>query len=165
MPFNSSRFVPTSLSDLSGVVSTFEMYFQGKGYTVEATESSYGYFISLTKGGMFKSVLGMKTSLNIDVKKIHGGVSMDAKVGIIGQQAIPTLIIMFVAWPVLLTQITGLVQQAKLDNEALDIIENAIHAIEGGQSTGLAGSKQFCTQCGADIAAGSLFCSACGEKQ
>jgi len=165
MPFNSSRFVPTSLTDLSGVVSTFQMYFQGKGYTVEATESSYGFFVSLTKGGMFKSVLGMKTSLNIEIKKINGGVSMDAKVGILGQQAIPTLVIMFVAWPVLLTQITGLVQQAKLDNEALDLIEKTINSIEGGQNTGAASSRQFCTQCGADIAAGSLFCSACGEKQ
>jgi len=165
MPFNSSRFVPTSLTDLSGVVSTFQMYFQGKGYTVEATESSYGYFVSLTKGGMFKSVLGMKTSLNIEIKKINGGVSIDAKVGILGQQVVPSLVIMFVAWPVLITQITGLVQQAKLDNEALDVIENAIRSSESGQNTGAAASKQFCTQCGADITAGSLFCSACGEKQ
>ncbi|MDR2599344.1 MAG: zinc ribbon domain-containing protein [Oscillospiraceae bacterium] len=165
MAFNSTRFVPTLLTDFSDVASTVQMYFQGKGYTVEVTESSYGCFISLTKGGMFKSVLGMKTSLNIDIKKINSGVSIDAKVGILGQQLIPSLVFMFVAWPVMLTQISGLVQQAKLDNEALDVIENAIRAIENGSSSGVGNSRQFCTQCGADITAGSAFCSACGEKQ
>jgi len=165
MAFKSSKFISSPVTDLTGVAAAARSHFEAKGYTVEILESSYGYFISLTKGGIFKSVLGLKTSLNIDVKKVSGGVSVDAKVGIFGQQLIPSLIMWFVAWPVILTQITGLVQQAKLDNEAIDVIEEAIRNIENGKSFNTGGEKQFCTECGAEIAATALFCSACGTKQ
>jgi len=163
--FNSSKFIPTQLTDLSGVASALKTHFEGKGYTVESTDSSYGYFISLTKGGIFKSVIGMKTALNIDVRKVSGGISVDAKVGIFGQQLIPSLIMMFIAWPVIFAQITGLVQQSKLDGEAIAVIENAVRASEDGKIINADGAKQFCAECGAEIASVSRFCSVCGAKQ
>jgi hypothetical protein len=165
MAFNASKFVSTSLTDLSGVIPVVKNHFEGKGYTVEIVESSYGCFISLTKGGFFKSVLGMKTSLNIDVRKKTGGIFIETKVGIFGQQLIPTLIMLFVAWPVLFTQITGLVHQAKLDDEAINVIENAIRDNENKKSYSTDNAGQFCTQCGTGLPAGSLFCNVCGAKQ
>ena len=89
------------------------------------------------------------------------------------RQIIPTLISLFVAWPVLLTQITGLVQQAKLDDQVLSLIESQIRALEqqayfeGTNSPAGSGPMQdfeFCTSCGAKIPAQAKFCSQCGTK-
>ncbi|MDQ3706377.1 MAG: zinc ribbon domain-containing protein, partial [Chloroflexota bacterium] len=74
----------------------------------------------------FKAVLGMKTSLNIEIDPAIDGTLIRAKVGIWGEQAVPTMIMLFVAWPVLLTQIWGMAQQANLDDEALFRSEQAL---------------------------------------
>lgn len=163
--FNTTKYVPTALNDLSCVVATFQEYFKEKEYAVEVQDSSYGYFISMTKGNIFKTVLGMKTSLNIELKRLQGGVSIDAKVGIFAQQAVPSLIMLFVFWPVLLTQITGLIQQSKLDDEAIEVIESAIRSCEVGMDDSARSANRYCAQCGASIDNGAKFCSACGAKQ
>ncbi len=162
--FNSTKFIPTELKDISGVVNETREYFASQGYEVNVEDSSYGSFISLSKGGIFKSILGMKTSLNVEIKCLSGGISVEAKVGIFGQQAIPTLIMYFVAWPVALTQISGLVKQAKLDDEVISVIERSIYRHQSGEKAS-ASENNFCTACGAKIAAGSAFCSSCGAKQ
>jgi hypothetical protein len=53
-------------------------------------------------------------------------IAFEAGVGIFGQQAIPTIISMFFFWPVLLTQIWGLIQQSNLDDKAAEIVEKVI---------------------------------------
>lgn len=161
--FNSNKFIPTNLKDLSGVVQLTKQNFETKGYIVNVEDSSYGSFISLTKGGIFKTILGMKTSLNLDVKILSGGISVDAKVGIFGQQLIPSLIMWFVAWPVLLTQITGLVQQANLDDEAINVIETAVKQCENGAP--VESGTAFCVNCGSAMPENAAFCSSCGTKQ
>lgn len=173
--FNTSKFIPTELTDLSGVLNDLNNHFAVKGYEIKIEDSSLGSFVSLSKGGIFKMVLGMKTSLNVDIKRLAGGIAVEAKVGIFGQQAIPSLIMWFVAWPVLLTQITGLVQQAKLDDEVLDVIEKSIArhektAVKAAEAAvvlpaAVQSGKAFCVACGKSIDADSAFCPACGAKQ
>ena len=161
--FNTSKFFSTDLKDIHSIVNDTRDHFVAQGYDVSVEDSSFGSFISLSKGGIFKSVLGMKTSLNVEINCLPGGISVDAQVGIFGQQVVPSLIMLFVAWPVLLTQITGLVQQAKLDDEVLSVIEQAIVRYQGGAT--YADDKEFCVSCGACISAGSAFCPVCGAKQ
>ncbi|MCL2048702.1 MAG: zinc ribbon domain-containing protein [Defluviitaleaceae bacterium] len=172
MAFNSSKFVLTTLTNTYDVMLATKTHFEYKGYTIEATDSSVGFFLSLTKGGLFKSVLGMKTSLNVEVKKAPNGISIEAKVGIFGQQIVPSLIMLLFAWPVLITQIAGLVEQAKLDDEVVDFIENAIRDAERGSLLGTqgqvgiaSGGGQFCVDCGRNIDIGARFCSVCGAEQ
>ncbi len=162
--FNSSKIIYTDLKDLSGVVNDTKEYFQAQGYEVKTESNSIGSFISLSKGGLFKSILGMKTSLNVNLKYLSSGISIEAKVGILGQQIVPSLIMYFVAWPVIITQISGLISQAKLDDEVLDVIERAIKRHESSTVQSSA-SSQFCVSCGASIAAGSVFCPSCGANQ
>ena len=88
----------------------------------------------------------------------------EAGVGIFGQQVIPTMIMLFVAWPVLLTQIWGLVQQSKLDDKALAIAEAVIR--KSGSATPQAEiGDRFCTKCGHKVLADAVYCSFCGTKQ
>ncbi|MDO4563818.1 MAG: zinc ribbon domain-containing protein [Clostridia bacterium] len=163
--FNSSKIFSTPVKDVSAIVDAVKKHFETDGYLVNIENSAFGSFVSLTKGGIFKTVLGMKTSLNIDIRTIPDGLAVDAKVGIFGQQAIPALITWFVAWPVILTQITGLVQQSKLDDEALQVIEVAIRSQERNSGASDQGGACFCVACGAALQENSMFCHACGAKQ
>ena len=88
--------------------------FQNEGYTVKAEPLiGRGYDLSITKGGMFKAVLGMKTALKVTLLPQESNILFEAGVGIWGQQAIPTVISMLFFWPVLITQIWGIVEQVR----------------------------------------------------
>ncbi len=158
---NSSRFFDTELKDLTGIEKDFMSHFEGMGYTVSAEKTLTGVMLSMTKGGMFKTVVGLKTALNIDIKLVDGGLNVSMQVGAFGSQIIPTALTLLVAWPVIVPQIFGLVQQNKLDTEAYDVIEKAIRKYE---NTSAAVKGQFCVSCGAPLEAGSVFCPNCGQR-
>ena len=98
------------------------------------------------------------------------GVLFDANVGIYGQQAIPTVISMLFFWPVLITQIWGLVEQSSLDDRALALAEQAIavgstsSASTSSFTSTFTDNHKFCTNCGAKLDGASKFCSNCGTK-
>lgn len=169
--FNTTKFIKTNLKNLEPVSATVAQHFTQKGYAVEVKQNPCGCFISITKGGIFKAVLGLKTALNVTLATTENGVQVAATVGVFGQQLVPGLITCFVAWPVLLTQISGLISQANLDNETIAVIEQAIRDAEqkpevGAFSKALSvGATAFCTQCGTQLAASAKFCSSCGQKQ
>lgn len=158
---NSSRFFRTKLTDLTLIARDFTQHFEGQGYTVSAENTYSGMLFSITKGNMFKTVVGLKTALNIELEVVEDGIKVNMKVGAFGAQILPTALTLFVAWPVVVPQIMGLVQQNKLDGEAYNVIETAIHRYE---NTNVAVGKQFCTSCGAQIPEGSLFCQECGQR-
>lgn len=167
---NTKRKFSTQLEDISGVVDYFQDYFEQKGYTVSRESVATGVFVSLTKGGIFKTIAGLKTGLNITLTQKPGALEASMEVGIFGKQLIATAITLLVAWPVVIPQIIGLVQQNKLDEEAYQVIQDGIRACEGNGSgvnisKGRApGGSVFCPYCGAPAPAGSVFCNACGKK-
>lgn len=172
--FNTTKFIPTAMRDFDPVIIRAEEYFQSLGYDFSRGDSAAGNYFSISKGGAFKAVLGMKTALNVEMTPMTGGVSVSAKVGIFGQQLVPTIISTFFLWPVLLTQISGMVQQSKLDDQVVQFLEQTIRQIEvsqgqmqqqsygGPQPTAAAG--QFCTNCGTAVPSGAKFCCGCGAK-
>ena len=126
--FSTKRTLFCSTSLLPEMAGSLQENFERDGYEVNVTElSTGGYDISITKGGVFKAVLGMKTALKITLTPLSDkSIAFEAGVGIFGQQAIPTIISMFFFWPVLLTQIWGLIQQSNLDDKAAEIVEKVI---------------------------------------
>ena len=88
----------------------------------------------------------------------------DANVGIYGQQAIPTVITMFFFWPVLLTQIWGLVEQSKLDDRALAAAQQAIAAAPAATAFYQNAATKFCTNCGTSIDQAAKFCPNCSTQ-
>ena len=107
---------------------------------------------------------------------MHGGISVSAKVGMFGQQVIPTMITLFVAWPVILTQIGGMVEQSKLDEKVIGILEEEIRRAERENVFSAENTEDisqnpeegavhgtFCTSCGAKLSAEARFCSSCGS--
>lgn len=126
------------------------------------TLSSGGYDISITKGGIFKAILGMKTALKVSLIPQGNSIYFEAGVGIWGQQAIPTVISMLFFWPVLITQIWGMVEQSKLDDKALEIAQDVISMSCNNASFNNNGGK-YCTVCGTQNTETANFCSGCGR--
>ena len=149
--FASPEIIPAIVKDITGT-------FTNEGYQVQAQD--------LIRN-MFKAVLGMKTALKVHIYPANEQIRVDAGVGIFGQQAVPTLISMFLFWPVLITQISGMIAQAKMDDKvmmiAADTIAREAYRNTNNNTAAPAGGK-FCTQCGKSMPAEALFCSGCGAK-
>lgn len=166
--FNTQKMLYGASALLPEIASRIQLDFQAEGYEVAVTSMSSGaYDISITKGGVFKAVIGMKTALKVNLQPRGGDICFEAGVGIFGQQVIPTVISMLFFWPVLITQIWGMVEQSKLDDKALSIAEKVIVENQGktGSSsfTASSGQKQFCTICGKETDATAKFCPNCGH--
>lgn len=125
---NKTRMFNTSPNAIEAVVSDIKETLRTEGYEVDALSLfSGGFDISITKGGVFKSIIGMKTALKVVIGLVSNGFVAEASVGIFGQQLIPSVISLLVFWPVIITQISGLVQQAQLGNHIFDIIQHSVN--------------------------------------
>lgn len=163
--FNTKKILLGSASLIPAIATRIQEEFQKDDYEVAMDAlSSGGYDISITKGGVFKAVLGMKTALKVTLLPQDGNINFEAGIGIWGQQVIPTIISMFVLWPVLITQIWGMVQQAKLDDKALMIAQDVILQINQNCGSRNSSVSQFCTRCGAQNIESARFCCSCGNR-
>ena len=165
--FSTKKILYGSTSLIPTIANRIQEEFQNDGYEVAMDAlSSGGYDISITKGGIFKAVLGMKTALKVTLLPQGNNIHFEAGVGIWGQQAIPTVISMLFFWPVLITQIWGMVEQSKLDDKALEIAQDVIcmnNHVGFPHSDNNVGGK-FCTNCGTKLDGSSKFCSNCGTR-
>lgn len=171
--FSKKRLLAASPSQITQITESIRQEFEADGFEVDIdTLLSGGSDISITKGNLFKAVLGMRTALKVKLFPQSNGVFFDASVGIFGQQAIPTAITLFVFWPVLLTQIWGLVQQSKLDDRALAAAERAIsvnasrtsNAYSSASATDAGVHDTFCPFCGKPVPTEAKFCPFCGKQ-
>ena len=165
--FNTKKILYGSSSLIPTIAQRIQEEFLNDGYEVVADAlSSGGYDISITKGGVFKAVLGMKTALKVTLLPQGNNIHFEAGVGIWGQQAIPTVISMLFFWPVLITQIWGMVEQSKLDDKALKIAQDVICMNNHVTSSPLGANSggKFCTSCGASVPEQAKFCPECGAK-
>ena len=164
--FNTHKIINAEPSLIPAMANRITDHFKSQGYEVDVQVSDLGtYDISLTKGGVFKAVLGLKTALKVTLKSELDKVSFDAGIGIFGQQLIPALIMYFVAWPVLLTQIWGMVQQSNLDDTALMLAESVIPSNSTvGKTVEPISISSFCPNCGGKHDVNMRFCPFCGFK-
>lgn len=169
--FNTKSILDGSPSLIPEMADNICEVFQSEGYEIRRDDLiSGGADISITKGGFFKALLGMKTALKITLMPQENSIAFEAGVGIFGQQAIPSIISMFFYWPVLLTQLWGLIRQSHLEDKALRIAQSVIDS-HGSQESPSAlttpppapGAKRFCTHCGTLLPDNAHFCSNCGS--
>ena len=103
--------------------------FVNDGYEVRIEEPAMGEKIFISKGGLFKAALGLRTALEITMKPDKAGnIAFKAGISVVKQQLIPTLITMFVFSPVVIAQVWGMIKQSKLDEKALSIAERALNS-------------------------------------
>jgi hypothetical protein len=127
--FNSTKTFPYFVEDVAPVAQEVMDHFEGQDFEVTETNiPTGGAQVSIRKGGTFKAIIGMKTALNIKIEPVANGTTVDAGVGIFGQQAIPTAITLLVFWPVLVAQVWNMAQESNLDDEALRVAEESLKA-------------------------------------
>jgi acyl carrier protein phosphodiesterase len=127
--FNSTKTFPYSVEDVAPVAQDVMDHFEEQDYEVTETNLPMGGAqVSIRKGGTFKAIIGMKTALNIKIEPVANGTTVDAGVGIFGQQAIPTAITLLVFWPVLIAQVWNMAHESNLDDEALRVAEESLKA-------------------------------------
>jgi acyl carrier protein phosphodiesterase len=127
--FNSSKTFPYFVEDVAPVAQDVMDHFEQQDYEVTETNiPTGGVQVSIRKGGTFKAIIGLKTALNIRIEPVANGTTVDAGVGIFGQQAIPTAITLLVFWPVIIAQVWNMAQESNLDDEALRVAEESLKA-------------------------------------
>lgn len=164
--FNTKKTLFASPALIPAIAEQITRDFQAEGYeAISETLTSGGAEVSVSKGGMFKSVVGMKTALKISLTPQNGSIVFDAGVGIFGKQLVPALVMWYVGWPILLTQIWGLIQQSKLDDKALTIAEKVIadSGETANEDTPLSAAFRFCTACGTKNLETANSCCGCGK--
>ncbi|MGW3417118.1 zinc ribbon domain-containing protein [Streptomyces phaeochromogenes] len=169
--FRSEKVVAVKVADLEPVSTDLVKHFQERGY--EATQMRRpddAWEVSITKGGLFKAAVGLRTALKVQLVQQPGGTLVRAGAGVFGKQAVPAALTLFVAWPVLLAQVWGLINQAGLDDEAIKAVElslNRLSRLSGATDNGLAPTKDPSDDTGASAVAVPLgaFCPQCGHRQ
>ena len=127
--FSSSKTFSYVVEDLAPVAQDVMRHFESQDFEVTETNiPTGGTQVSIRKGGTFKAIIGMKTALNIKIEPVANGTTVDAGVGIFGQQAIPTAITLLIFWPVLIAQVWNMAHESKLDEEALRVAEESLKA-------------------------------------
>jgi acyl carrier protein phosphodiesterase len=127
--FNSTKTFPYSVEDIAPVAKDVMDHFEAQDFEVTETNiPTGGVQVSIRKGGTFKAIIGMKTALNIKIEPVANGTTVDAGVGIFGQQAIPTAITLLIFWPVIIAQVWNMAHESNLDDEALRVAEESLKA-------------------------------------
>lgn len=165
MAFSSCRTFRVSPDYIPAIADDLQHDLRNEEFEVSHEELLGGNaVVSITKGGFFKAVVGMKTSLRITLTGMGDRIKVSADVGIFGQQAIPAVISMLFFWPVIITQIWGLVKQSQLDDHVMELVDRSIdrHAARTVQAQQGDSASVFCPNCGAH--AKGVFCSACGTR-
>ena len=164
MAFTSSRVFRVSPDRIPDMARTLEAALRQDGYETRSDTLLGGdVIVSLTKGGLFKAIVGMKTALKVELRVDGGNVLAKTSVGIWGHQIVPTVIMLLWFWPVLITQIWGLVQQSRLDAHVMEILGKAAEKEpEAIDVPAEDVSALYCSECGKPVTGN--FCSNCGAK-
>lgn len=163
MAFTSSRVFKVSPDRIPDLAQSLESALRQEGYETRIDTLLGGdAIVSLTKGGLFKAIVGMKTALKVELRADGGNVLAKTSVGIWGHQIVPTVIMLLWFWPVLITQIWGLVQQGRLDAHVMEIIAGAAEKEPEAIDVAFGECARFCSECGKPVHGN--FCSNCGAK-
>lgn len=126
--FSTKKTLYGDTARIPQVTEQIRQAFVNEGYDVRIEELATGEKIFISKGGLFKAALGLRTALEITMKPDKAGnIAFEAGISVVKQQLIPTLITMFVFSPVVIAQVWGMVKQSKLDEKALAIAERELY--------------------------------------
>ena len=126
--FQSQKTVPVHVADLAPVAQAVANHFQAKGFEVQTQSTDKGWHVSISKADTFKVVMGTKTALNVELEPKGDGTDINAGIGVFGQHGGGLGGVL--AGPLMLTQMWGMVQQSKLDDEAMAVAEQALQDVK-----------------------------------
>lgn len=126
--FTTRKILYGDVSQIPAIAEQIRFDFASEGYEVRIGHLDKGHEIYITKGGLFKAALGLRSALKVTMKPSRdGNIEFKAGVSVVRQQFVPTLVTVFVFSPIVIAQIWGMVRQSGLDEKALAIAEKALY--------------------------------------
>lgn len=126
--FKSKKIIYGDPSRIPYIAEEIRKSFMSEGFEVRIVDPNRGNEIYITKGGLFKAALGLRSALKVVMKpNREGNIDFEAGISIVKQQLIPTLLTVCVFSPVVIAQIWGMIKQSKLDEKAIEIAERAMY--------------------------------------
>lgn len=104
--FKTSKLLYGNPDFINTIATVIESKFRADGHDVRVEDTNdNGKNIDISKGGVFKRVLGMRTALKVSLSPCDGNIWFKTDVGIFGNHVIPTIPVASGMWFVLLPQI------------------------------------------------------------
>lgn len=126
--FKSKKIIYGDPSRIPYIAEEIRKSFMSEGFEVRIVDPNRGNEIYITKGGLFKAALGLRSALKVVMKpNREGNIDFEAGISIVKQQFIPTPLTVCVFSPVVIAQIWGMIKQSKLDEKAIEIAERAMY--------------------------------------
>lgn len=126
--FTTKKTLYGNVSQIPYVAEQIRQSFAAEGYEVRIENTTTGREVYITKGGLFKAAIGLRSALKVTMSPSRDGhIDFEAGVSVVKQQLVPTLMTMCVFSPIVIAQIWGMIKQSKLDEKAVAIAERAIY--------------------------------------
>lgn len=126
--FKSKKIIYGDPSRIPYIAEEIRKSFMSEEFEVRIVDPNRGNEIYITKGGLFKAALGLRSALKVVMKpNREGNIDFEAGISIVKQQLIPTLLTVCVFSPIVIAQIWGMIKQSKLDEKAIEIAERAMY--------------------------------------
>ena len=167
--FNEKRTIYGHIDNIEYVLNDVKLYFEAKKFEVHVESNLDSGFISITKGGIFKSVTGLKVALNTSLKIQNDNVFVESKIGAFGSKVAVLLVGVYViAWPLAVSAALGMILQTNLNKEMMEQIAKSIYfhsnkSISNTSRTYIE-ENRTCTGCGCILPSNADYCSECGKK-
>lgn len=156
--FKSEKIISDNVAVIPSVEKEIKTYFEHEGYEYKREEKSDIVTIYVKKGGMFREFMGLHSALKIQIiPTVSGSVKFVAGIGFWEHQGKATFVSMLITSYALGTQIWGAIQQAHLDDKALELAELAVKKY---RDTTEHVEYTYCPVCGKKIEVGK----ACDHK-
>lgn len=125
--FSTKKTLYGDTAKIPQVAEKIRQAFVNEGYEVRIEDPANGQRIFISKGGLFKAALGLRTVLEVTMTpNSAGNIEFEAGVSVVKQQLVATMLTMFVFSPVVIAQVWGMIKQSKLDEKALAIAEREL---------------------------------------
>lgn len=126
--FKTKKTIYGSSAKIPYVAEQICQAFISEGYDATVKDMAAGKEVNITKGGLFKAAIGLRSALNIKIKPAKdGNIDFEAGVSVLKQQLIPTMLTLWLFSPVVIAQIWGMIKQSGLDEKALAVAEEAVY--------------------------------------
>lgn len=116
------------MSKIAYIAEQIRQSFVAEGYGVRIEDPSKGDVIYITKGGLLKTALGLRSVLKIKIQPTKdGNIDFEVGVSILKQQLVPTVITMCLFSSVVIAQIWRMIRQSKPDEKVVAVAERAVY--------------------------------------
>lgn len=154
--FTSCKSYPATATFIPFAVERIRTHFSSDGFHVDQKAGACNKTVlEVTKANLFTHAVGLRQGLKITLGNESGNITVEVRGTVLKNQMLASAISLFIAWPVIIPQIIGMIRQSGLDEKAIHVIDAAFDTFSQERPT-------FCTHCGGKVTGNPSRCPHCG---